>query len=71
MKKYKFITIRQVGNEVFNSKPVYRIFNNKSGVQLGIISYWKAWKEYIFHTKEDFVFSKSCLLDIANFMNDL
>lgn len=27
MKKYKYITIRQVDNEVFDCKPVYRIFN--------------------------------------------
>lgn len=28
MKKYKYITIRQEHGEMFENKPVYRIFNN-------------------------------------------
>jgi hypothetical protein len=70
MKKYKYIHIKQVDDEVFNNKPVYRIFNNKSGDQLGILSYYKPWKSYIFTTKETCLFDLSCLKDITNFMEN-
>ena len=44
MKKYKYITIQQDGAETFNGKPVYRIYNNRSKDQLGILSWYKPWK---------------------------
>lgn len=69
MKKYKYMTIRQENNEVFNDKPVYRIFNNKSSKQIGILSFYKPWKEYIFSTKENCIFNNTCLLDIVDFMD--
>ena len=70
MKKYKYITIKQLEEEVFNEKPVYRIYNNKSGDQLGVLSYYKPWKCYVFSTREDYVFNISCLVDIVDFMKD-
>lgn len=68
MKKYKYINIKQVNSEVFEGKPVYRIFNNRTGDQLGIISYYKPWKEYVFSSKEDCVFNNTCLRDVLDFM---
>lgn len=68
MKKYKWITIRQDGNEVFEGYPVYRIFNNKSGSQLGILSYYKPWKQYVFSSQPDCVFNNSCLKDVIDFL---
>lgn len=70
MKKYKYITIRQENNEVFNSKPVYRIFNNKSNNQLGVLSYYKPWKEYVFSSIEECVFNNSCLRDVLDFIEN-
>lgn len=70
MKKYRFITIKQVNNEMFEGKPVYRIYNNKHGDQLGIISYYKQWKCYIFSSRPECVFNDSCLLDVAGFMKN-
>ncbi len=69
MKKYKYMTIQQVGGEVFYGKPVYRIFNNKSKGQIGIISYYKPWKEYVFSTTEGCVFNDGCMKDIIDFMD--
>jgi len=51
MKKYKYITIEQRNNEAFEEHSVYRIYNNKTGNQLGILSYYKPWKEYVFSSK--------------------
>ena len=70
-KKYKFITIKQVRNELFEGKPVYRIFNNKSDDQLGIISYYKPWKQYVFSSMEECVFNITCLENVIDFMRDL
>jgi len=68
MKKYKYITIRQDNNEIFKEKPVYRIYNNKSQDQLGILSFYKPWKEYVFSSLPDCVFNNSCLRDVLDFL---
>lgn len=70
MKKYKYITIKQLSSEVFEGQPVYRIFNNRSNAQLGIISYYKPWKEYVFSSKMDCVFNNSCLRDVLDFIEN-
>jgi hypothetical protein len=69
MKKYKFITIRQDCNEVFNNKPVYRIYANRGGSQLGIISWYKPWKEYVFSSRDECVFNNGCLKDVLDFID--
>ncbi len=69
-KKYKFITIKQVGNELFEEHPVYRIFNNRSQNQIGILAYYRPWKQYVFSSKEDCVFNKDCLVDVLDFINN-
>lgn len=71
MKKYRYITIRQIDNETFKQHPVYRIFNNKSNAQLGILSYYPQWKQYIFSSYEDVVYDETCLRDILNFLHSL
>ncbi len=70
MKKYKFITIKQYGDETFEKHPVYRIYNNKSDDQIGIISFYKPWKEYAFSSKEHCVFNNSCLRDVLDFIEN-
>lgn len=71
MKKYKFITIRQVDGELFNKKPVYRIFNNRNVTsQLGIISYYNPWKEYVFSSLPECVFNNSCLRNVVDFIEN-
>lgn len=67
-KRYKYITIRQVSNEVFEGYPVYRIFNTKSGGQIGLLSWYKPWKQYVFSSIAECVFNNSCLCDVLDFM---
>lgn len=71
MKKYKYINIKQVNGELFNDKPVYRVFNNRSKGQIGIISFYKPWKEFVFSSKENCVFNNSCLRDVLDFMENV
>lgn len=70
MKKYKFIYIEQVGQEIFNKKPVYRIFNNRNKSQLGILSWYPPWKEYVFSSQLECVFNNSCLRDVLDFIEN-
>jgi hypothetical protein len=65
--KYKWITIEQREDELFDGKPVYRVFNNKSGDQLAVIT----WKCYVFSSREECVFNNSCLRDVLGFMDGL
>lgn len=67
-KKYKFIWIRNVNGELYNGKPVYRIFNNRSGDQLGILSFYRPWKQYVFSSQPECVFNDSCLRDVLDFI---
>lgn len=68
MKKYRYITIRQVDNETFENKPVYRIFNNRTKAQLGIISWYKPWMEYVFSGDRECVLNITCLKDVIDFI---
>lgn len=70
-KKYKFITIRCVGTETFEGYPVYRVFNNRRGGQLAVISWYKSWKQYVFSSHDECVFNLSCLQDVEDFMKGL
>lgn len=71
MKKYKYITIKQEEAELFMEKPVYRVFNNKSGDQLAVLSWYKPWKEYVFSSKEDCAFNNTCLRDVLDFLENV
>lgn len=70
MKKYKFITIKQIDEEVFEKHPVYRILNNRIGTQLGIINFYKPWKEYVFSSQPECVFNNGCLRDVLDFIDN-
>jgi hypothetical protein len=73
-KSYKFISIEQNNwrgePEVFEGKPVYRIFNKKDGTQLGMISWYRPWKKYVFSTKNQMAFDATCLENILDFMKN-
>lgn len=69
-RRYKYIHIQNVNYESFEGHPVYRIFNNKTKVQLGIISWYKPWREYVFSSKEDCIFNITCLGDVEEFMKE-
>ena len=68
-KKYRFITIRQEDDEMFCNKPVYRILNNKNDAQLGILSWYTPWRQFVFSSQPECVFNKACLLDVIDFID--
>jgi len=68
MKKYRFITIQQKHDEIFEGKPVYRVFNNKTHAQLAILSWYKPWRQYVFSSQPECVFNDACLKDVLDFL---
>lgn len=74
-KKYKFITIcDEYDNgkqEMFSGHPVYRIRNNRSKEQIGILSYYRSWKQYVFSSQPECVFNNSCLRDVLDFLENV
>ena len=69
-KKYKYIHIKQNNNELFNGKPVYRVYNNRTKEHLAMIFYYKQWKQYTFESREGCIFNNSCLRDILDFIEN-
>ena len=45
--------------------------NNNTDVQLGDVAWSRAWRQYCFEPESQTVFSKSCLLDICDFIKQL
>jgi hypothetical protein len=70
IRKYKYISFKQVDDEQFNGKDCYRIYNNKSDEQLGIVYYETIWKEYVFTSRDGCIFNNTCLRDVIHFMEE-
>ena len=69
--RYKFIDIFQDNMaETFNEKPVYRIYNNRTKAQLGMLSWYEPWKQYVFSSQPECVFNLSCLEDVIDFIKN-
>lgn len=71
--KYRFITIRQRSHlnetgETYNDHPVYGIYNNRSKAQIGLLSFYRPWKQYVFSSQPECVFNAACLRDVLDFL---
>ena len=65
--KYKYIHFEQtILNDVWNC------INNRHHVPLGVVSYYKPWKQFVFNAEDSAdIFSIDCLEDIIDFMKQL
>jgi hypothetical protein len=50
---------------------VYQVINKEFNVDLGIITWYTAWRQYIFKPNKDTVYSIGCMIDIARFVKNL
>lgn len=65
--KYKYISFEQTIMGGF-----WNCTNNKSATVLGVVSYYKPWKQYVFNAENaSDIFSQDCLEDIIDFMKQL
>lgn len=46
------------------------VFAKESGVLLGRIQWYGAWRQYVFFPQPDCLFNRTCLLDLATFCKD-
>ncbi len=68
--RYKFIHFGQALGPEFEAGWV--CYNNRDGDVLGLILWYRLWRQWIFTTgNEDAVFSTDCLADIQHFMGQL
>lgn len=71
MKKYKFITIRPLDDELFreiDGRIVYGVYSNKGNDELATLTYYPRWHQYVFEGAQGAVFNNSCLRDVLDFM---
>ncbi|KKM82186.1 hypothetical protein LCGC14_1322110 [marine sediment metagenome] len=50
---------------------VWQLTNNASGLLLGVISWYGAWRQYAFNPVEGSTFNDSCLETIRDFLTKL
>ena len=50
---------------------IWHIVNNTSGFLLGIISWYGAWRQYVFSPEEGSTFNDDCLETIQTFLTAL
>jgi len=63
--KYKHIYFEEIQNR--GKKTKIWVCWNHSGEELGIVKWYSSWRQYCFDTNI-VILSKSCLLDIADFL---
>ena len=70
-KKYKYITIKH-DRQIYDGLPVYSIINNKSNTELGVLYYYKKWKQWVFtQAEQGVIFNDGCLENIIDYLKIL
>lgn len=65
--RYRFIHFEQTIMNGF-----WNCVNNKHKTVLGVVSYYKPWKQFVFNAEDPSdIFSQDCLADIIDFMKQL
>jgi len=65
--RYRFIHF-VLGSRI---TPFWMIRNNKTGHQLGRVSYYRTWNQWVVQFEPDAVFAADCLEDIRHFLKNL
>jgi len=67
--EYQYIHFVKVADKAKTS--VWSCRNNRSGAELGRISWYGPWRQYCYEPTAQAVYSDSCLIGIAAFLGDL
>lgn len=67
--KYKYIYFLLVTKKTKTS--VYKCLNIKSNAELGIVKWNPGWRQYCYFPSCPAVYSKGCLEDINNFIDQI
>lgn len=66
---YKYITMIKTEDKPKTS--VFDVYTKNGDVVLGEIKWFPNWRQYCFFPEDDCVFSKGCMNDINNFIEQL
>jgi len=66
---YEYIQFRELFSK--GKTKYFECINNKSSNRLGIIKWYGPWRQYCFFPEPGTIFSKGCLFDIYNFIEEL
>lgn len=62
--------LRFEDTKIEGRKPIYKILNKEDDI-VGFVEYSYKWKNWVFITSDDFIFSYGCMQEIVDFMKDL
>lgn len=66
---YEYLVFQQVPTK--GSTTGWCCNNKRSGITLGFIKWYGPWRSYCYFALVDIVYSKGCLSDIVNFIDQL
>jgi hypothetical protein len=46
------------------------LVTSTSGNKLGVVSFYGAWRQYVFYPEPDTIFNKGCMNDLARFCDE-
>jgi len=67
--QYQFIHFEKI--EDGGQKSSYSCHSNKTNDELGRVSWYPRWRQYVFWSGDDTLFSVGCLSDIAEFIKQV
>lgn len=70
IRTFEYIVIDPIARSASGKTAVYEVTNRRSGDILGHIRWFGRWRQYVFHPVAQTVYSKGCLRDIADFIQD-
>jgi hypothetical protein len=68
-REYKYFRIVETAQKP--KTKVFSVINKSSGFELGTIAWYGPWRQYCFLPEGNTVFSKGCLKDIEDFINEM
>lgn len=70
MKEYKYIEFHLLDFNRDTRKFIY-ICCNKDNEELGTVEWYEPWNQYVYKDLIKAIYSTTCLLDIADFVNEI
>ncbi len=67
--KYKYIHFVKVPENDLGL--LWKCLNNRSKEPLGVITFYKGWKQHVMQFADECVFNNGCLRDIADFLDQI
>lgn len=65
-----YLEFRHVGHSSTGKTDVWRVVNTNDGSDLGQVSWYGAWRKYVFFCDDASIWSPDCLRQVAQFVDD-